>query len=598
MKKRKKMKFLAVVLLMTMMLIGSTTQINATEDYFIEGTNENEQDYTNSRWADTVNSYLSYNGETIMRVQAPESYADDQRILVEYYDLNYQLISQKIINAELPIFGAFHESDEHYYILSGQANLNENDSVEVFRITKYDKNWNRIKSVGLYGANTTIPFTAGSARMTDNGEYLLIRTSHQMYTSSDGLKHQANVTIQVNIDEMEIVDSFTDVMNVSCGYVSHSFNQFIEMENDQIVAVDHGDAYPRSIVLIKYPTKVSEDGFFSWNCQHTNVISFSGAIGNNTTGASVGAFEVNDSSYLIAGNYVGDGNDIGNFTKNIFVASVSKDLATTNVNWITNYTEGYVSTPHMVFIGNGEYMLLWTEGNYYEEKTVCYTKIDKNGKQVGEIYRMQGTLSDCVPVLISEKLVWYTASDKDVTFYEINCAKFIDVDTNMYYHKPVYWAFENGITTGWTENTFAPENSCTRGQVVTFLWRAMGEPEPKTTENPFTDVKSDAYYYKAVLWALENNITKGFDETHFAPDETVTRGQFVTFLHRTEETPSYNTENPFKDVEKDIYYYDAVLWAFENEITTGLNQDEFGPNHSCTRGQVVTFLYRALDVKE
>ena len=122
----------------------------------------------------------------------------------------------------------------------------------------------------------------------------------------------------------------------------------------------------------------------------------------------------------------------------------------------------------------------------------------------------------------------------------------------------------------------------------------MGSPEPTTTTDPFVDVPEYEYYYKAVLWALENGITAGINETQFAPDQTVTRGQFVTFLHRDENKPSYSVNNPFSDVPN-AYYYDAVLWAYENGVTAGINATEFAPEQSCTRGQVVTFLYRALN---
>ena len=173
---------------------------------------------------------------------------------------------------------------------------------------------------------------------------------------------------------------------------------------------------------------------------------------------------------------------------------------------------------------------------------------------------------------------------------------FTDVAKDQYYYNPVLWALEKGITSGLSQTTFAPEQACTRGQVVTFLWRAMGCPEPTSSTNPFVDVSANEYYTKAVLWALEKDITSGIDTTHFAPDKTVTRSQFVTFLHRAQGKPSYSTSNPFKDVQKE-YYYDAILWAYEKGITTGLNATTFGTEESCTRGQVVTFLYRGLSKK-
>ena len=170
---------------------------------------------------------------------------------------------------------------------------------------------------------------------------------------------------------------------------------------------------------------------------------------------------------------------------------------------------------------------------------------------------------------------------------------FTDVPASEYYTEPVLWAVDQGITSGLKPNQFAPEDACTRGQVVTFLWRAKGCPEPTTTTHNFTDLKENEYYYKAVLWAVENGITSGLTKTTFGPDETVTRGQFVTFLHRAEGKPAYTVNNPFTDLKTGEYYYDAVLWAVENGVTSGLKPTLFGPDEPCTRGQVVTFLYRA-----
>lgn len=169
---------------------------------------------------------------------------------------------------------------------------------------------------------------------------------------------------------------------------------------------------------------------------------------------------------------------------------------------------------------------------------------------------------------------------------------FRDVTEDAYYYNSVSWAVLNNITAGYYGDLFAPDMNCTRGQVVTFLWRANGCPEPETSENPFWDVASSDYYYKAVLWAVENGITAGYYEHLFAPDDTITRAQFVTFLYRAEGKPAYSTENPFSDVDENMYYHNAVLWAVENGITAGYYGDLFAPEIGCTRGQVVTFLYR------
>jgi len=171
--------------------------------------------------------------------------------------------------------------------------------------------------------------------------------------------------------------------------------------------------------------------------------------------------------------------------------------------------------------------------------------------------------------------------------------EFTDVKEGAYYYDSVMWAVENGITSGKTETAFEPNAGCTRAQAVTFMWRAAGEPEPKTTVNPFTDVKAGAYYYKAVLWASENGITSGKTPTTFAPNATCTRAQIVSFLWRAAGEPVMEANNPFTDVKDSAYYYDAVMWAVENGITSGKTPTTFTPNAECTRAQIVTFLYRA-----
>ncbi len=169
---------------------------------------------------------------------------------------------------------------------------------------------------------------------------------------------------------------------------------------------------------------------------------------------------------------------------------------------------------------------------------------------------------------------------------------FIDVDANKYYYDAVLWAYENGITSGLTAYTFGPNVSCSRAQVVTFLWRAAGCPSPSLSTCAFTDVESGSYYEQAVLWAVEKGITTGTSATTFSPDDTVTRSQVVTFLYRTVGAKTVATSLAFGDVDPDKYYADAVAWAVEEGITTGTSANTFSPDDDCTRGQIVTFLYR------
>ena len=171
---------------------------------------------------------------------------------------------------------------------------------------------------------------------------------------------------------------------------------------------------------------------------------------------------------------------------------------------------------------------------------------------------------------------------------------FVDVPEGSYYEEAVAWAVENGITKGTSDTTFDPNGICTRAQAVTFLWRAAGSPAPKTSTMPFTDVKAGSYYYDAVLWAVENGITKGTSDTTFSPDATCSRAQIVTFLWRSQEAPAAGAVNPFTDVKADAYYAEAVLWAVKEDVTKGTTDTTFSPNADCTRAQIVTFIWRAL----
>ena len=169
---------------------------------------------------------------------------------------------------------------------------------------------------------------------------------------------------------------------------------------------------------------------------------------------------------------------------------------------------------------------------------------------------------------------------------------FVDVATGSYYEDAVDWAVENGITKGTDDTHFSPDGICTRAQAVTFLWRAAGSPKPETRTMPFADVPVGSYYYDAVLWAVENGITEGTSDTTFSPDATCSRAQIVAFLWRSEKSPAAGTANPFADVKSTAYYADAVLWAVKENITKGTTSTTFSPDADCTRAQIVTFLWR------
>ena len=406
---------------------GSFSAFAVAQCVAYSGSNVNAQDYV--QWSNTVKSYLTVcdNGN-YMRVQ---SGAIEGKLLVEYYSSDFEPLSTKLIDNELPVFGAFYDSGNNYYVLSGQENPKQNDSLEVFRITKYDKNWNKIKSCGLYGANTTVPFDAGSARMTHSGDHLLVRTCHEMYKSSDGNNHQSNVTIEVDMPSMTITDSYTGVMNVEYGYVSHSFNQFIKTDGTHIVALDHGDAHPRSAVLVKYNSDFTTGKFFPSYYEkggNIDVVTYPEYTSGhyNYTGAAIGGFDVSSSSYIVAQSTVDLDYINTSKTRNVYVSAVSKDLSTNKLNKITSYAEGTdsASAPQLVKINDNSFLLLWAR----DTKVSC-VKLNADGTVNGSIHTFEGSLSDCQPVIKNGRAVWYVYDKNNVTFNSLNLSNLDDIKT-------------------------------------------------------------------------------------------------------------------------------------------------------------------------
>lgn len=405
--------FMILIMCFCIFNCGKPAQAENVDCSTYTGNNEGQQNY--STYSSPMDSYLYQCSDgTLMKVQY--IYAS-KVVSVEYYDSSYKIIKNKTIAEELPIFGGFYAMNGYYYLLTGQENSEESDTVEVYRVTKYDSNWNRISSCGLYGANTYIPFDAGSARMTHTGNYLIVRTCHEMYKSSDGYHHQANVTFEVDTSAMKITDSYTCVASSSSGYVSHSFNQFIKVNTDgKMVAIDHGDAYPRSIVLSKY-NSVCTSGTFTKSCSTVNmVVPDGGTTGTNKTGLSVGGFEISSTHYLIAGNKMIDYSD-GSSPRNIYVASVPKNGTTVSYKTITNLTSSDTTctTPQLVKISDQKFLVLWTQGS-----KVFYVTVNESGDVAGTISSMEGNLSDCQPILVGSKIIWYTWNNEDTVFYEIN----------------------------------------------------------------------------------------------------------------------------------------------------------------------------------
>ncbi len=232
-----------------------------------------------------------------------------------------------------------------------------------------------------------------------------------------------------------------------------------------------------------------------------------------------------------------------------------------------------------------------TPDDGYKLSTITVTDADGNEIELTKVSDTEYTFT--MPSGNVTVTPAFVKSDSDSTDGSGETSQFTDISEGSYYYDAVMWAVEKGITTGTSDTTFSPSQSCTRAQMVTFLWRAAGSPAA-TGSNPFTDVTSDKYYYDAVLWAVEQGITTGTSDTTFSPDAKVTRAQTVTFLYRYAGSPAVSGDNPFTDVSGSTYYTDAVQWAVDNSITTGTSTTSFSPENDCTRAQIVTFLYRDL----
>lgn len=292
------------------------------------GSNLENQDY--STFGSCIDSYECTSPDGgIMRVQFG---AVDGKTLVEYYDTDYNIQKTVTVPLALPKYGAFYESGNYYYILTGQDNPDNNDAVEVYRVTKYSKDWKVQGAASLCGENTKKPFDFGSARMTMNGNILYVRTCHVMYGG-----HQANVTFSVNADNMTVVDKKTDISYADTGYVSHSFNQFIQIDQGKMTTLDQCDAFPsRALVMLKYSADLSEGKFvpdFNYvsseemerrKCAQTDIMEVGGNLGDNYTGTSAGGFEYSDSCWLVAGNFDTDG---AGSSRNAFIAAVNVNIS-------------------------------------------------------------------------------------------------------------------------------------------------------------------------------------------------------------------------------------------------------------------------------
>ena len=372
---------------------------------------------TYSVYGSTVKSYLENNSDgSLTRVE----YIRDKGVVIEEYDETLAVVDTKIIEMELPIFGGCYFGENANFVVFGQKNEAESDETEVVRIVKYDKNWNRVAQASVNGANTYIPFDAGSLRMDETGTGILyIHTCHEMYASSDGYHHQANMTFVLDEVTMEIKDSYFNVMNISqAGYVSHSFNQFVKTDGEFTFRVDHGDANPRAVTL----TRCRVDGSIT-KVSYCYALSI-GTNGNNATGVSVGGLELSSDNCLVVANAVDQSQSSTAGTRNIYLFVAKKDLTKTKKNWLTEYAQDSgvkIGTPQLVKINNEQFIIMWEEEDTNNNVSCKLVAVDGDGNAVSDIISTKLRLSDCKPIVTPDGLVkWYVTDNKKISFCSVN----------------------------------------------------------------------------------------------------------------------------------------------------------------------------------
>ncbi len=386
---------------------------------------DNASDNHYNTWSSVTNSYLVQNSDgTLTRLENTSS-----GIVVENYSADgKKLISQRTISKELNLFGGFYSGKDYNYLVFGQNNTAESDSKEVVRVVKYTKSWSKVNSCSISGVNTTKPFSAGSLRMEEAGGKLYVYTCHEMYADSDGINHQANMLFTIDESSMSLTDSMYDVSNLTDGYVSHSFNQFIKADESgkYIYRVDHSESSNytmngsylsvNGITLTKYKA----DG-------KSTAVSVSIPVKfdmnkSNYTGASIGGFELGGGNCLIA--YAKDVSSSCK-TRNVYI-SVTDELfnGTQNIA-LTNYgTSSKVTcrTPQLIKINDNLFLVMWEEYNSSTGKTTTKTMtVDSNGKTISKAVSHSFGLSDCQPVVCSDGMVkWYVTNNSKPTLYKLS----------------------------------------------------------------------------------------------------------------------------------------------------------------------------------
>lgn len=577
--------------------------------------NIHKNDYTT--WSRPVTSYLYGHNGGLTRVE----YTGGQ-IVVEDYDSSFALQSSRTVPMELSLWGGFFAGEDYNFLIFGQSNPSESDSAEVIRVVKYDKDWNRLGQASLRGANTVIPFDAGSLRCDEYGGYLYLRTSHEMYTSDDGLNHQSNLTMAVRQSDMSITDSYYDVMNISYGYVSHSFNQFVIVDEDgHLVALDHGDAYPRSVVFTKYYADAGTGRFtgsrYGQWCSYGDMLEFAGATGANATGGSVGGLAETRDCYIMAYSYNGTGQGSGD--RYPYYHYMDK---ASGRSWQVQINLPGCTTPVLAPTGlDGGYLLWNGKEDYTANDTLYYVHYDADGVP-GQIASTTGSLSDCAPIYYKGQMVWYVTDSSAPTFYTLDeggvaahptsasaqepepapdpgqSSSFSDVSDGAWYAPYVNAAAGAGLMQGTGEGSFSPDQTLSVAEVVTLAARLYAEEDGESV--PASD-PDQSWYQGAYDYCVDSGLFTAAEVPVSSMTAPATRFEMVDLLDRavpdSEKTPIHS-EISVPDLSQSSPYGDVVYRWYQAGITQGDQDGNFNGGSQITRAETAAILCRLAGLTE
>ena len=416
-----------VALLACVMALVPSVAAHAKFENYSEGGTSTNNDHT-GRYSGLSRSYLIDGKDGgFQRLE----YRSGDGLFVENYtaDFSYIADSKKSIEMELPLFAGFYESDGYYFLVFGQNNMDESDTVEVIRVVKYDKSWNKLGAAQIFGANTQKPFASGNVSMADDGTNLYLRTCHTMYKADDGYNHQASIMMQISIADMKVIYNNYTVSNTSHGYVSHSFSQdiFYDDSTGTVYATDRGDAYPRSHVLMKYTNLGSE--YFSSKTANVTIMSYGGETGDNYTGSYVSGLEVTGSTILSAGCSIDQSNYSSSTKRNVYVAVVDKSgYKLDKIVNLSAYAEDGTDNalrPWLVRVSDDVFAVLWETD--ISKRQVHYAFVDARGNILASERVVSGTLSDMKPIVKGGSIIWYVTRQSSPVFYMLPATPGADI---------------------------------------------------------------------------------------------------------------------------------------------------------------------------